>query len=67
MTLLESDAVASKKPMLTFVIDPDLLKLIDDYRFKYRFASRAQAIKSLLAQCLEEKNARCSNTSSATP
>ncbi|MDE2096716.1 MAG: hypothetical protein KGL39_05660 [Patescibacteria group bacterium] len=45
----------SKKPMLTFVIDTELLKRIDDYRFAHRFPSRAETIKSLLRQILDEK------------
>lgn len=44
----------SKKPLLSFVIDEDLLKAIDDYRFKHRFESRAAAIKWLLSWALRQ-------------
>lgn len=43
----------SKKPFLNFVIEPDLLERIDEYRFKNRFESRAAAIKYLLRVALE--------------
>ena len=45
----------SEKPFLSFVIDPDLLKRIDDFRFKNRFATRAAAIKWLLDWALDQK------------
>ena len=34
----------SLKPMLTFVIESELLIRLDDFRFKHRFVSRAAAI-----------------------
>jgi len=40
--------LASKKPFLSFVIEEDFLKEIDDYRFNNRFPSRAEAIKYLI-------------------
>jgi hypothetical protein len=48
---------ASDKPYLNFVIDPDLLKRVDDFRFKNRFDSRAAAIKWLLDWALSQKPA----------
>ena len=45
----------SPKPLLTLVIEPELLKRVDDFRFKQRFASRAAAIKWLLAWALDQK------------
>jgi hypothetical protein len=45
----------SEKPLLNFVIDPDLLKRLDSFRFKNRFATRAAAIKWLLAWALDQK------------
>jgi hypothetical protein len=45
----------SDKPLLNFVIDPALLKRIDDFRFKNRFATRASAIKWLLDWGLNQK------------
>ncbi len=49
--------MTTKKPFLSFVIDEELLKRIDDYRYKNRFPTRAAAIKRLLeiALDLEEK------------
>jgi hypothetical protein len=43
------------KQILNFVIDPDLLKRIDDFRFRHRFESRAAAVKWLLNWALEQK------------
>jgi metal-responsive CopG/Arc/MetJ family transcriptional regulator len=44
----------SKKPFLSFVIEEDLLKNIDDYRFKNHFESRASAIKYLIEYALKD-------------
>lgn len=35
----------SELPYLNFLIPPDLLKRINDFRFKHRFPTRAAAIK----------------------
>ena len=48
----------SKKPFLSFVIDPELLQRIDDFRFRHRFESRASAIKWLLERALDEQEKR---------
>lgn len=48
-------APPSEKPFLHFVIDEDLLKRVDDFRFKNRFESRAAAIKWLLGWALDQK------------
>jgi len=45
----------SDKPYLNFVIEPELLDRLDDFRFKHRFATRAAAIKWLLAWSLDQK------------
>jgi hypothetical protein len=45
----------SEKPFLSFVVDAEFLKRIDDFRFKNRFASRAQAIQWLLKYALDAK------------
>lgn len=45
----------SEKPFLHFVIEGELLKRLDDFRFKYRFDSRAAAIKWLLKWALDQK------------
>jgi hypothetical protein len=47
--------MATDKPLLNFVIDPGLLKRVDDFRFKHRFATRAAAIKWLLDWALRQK------------
>ena len=49
--------MGSDKPFLSFLVDPDLLKRLDDFRFKHRFESRAAAIKWLLAWALDQKPA----------
>jgi hypothetical protein len=43
---------ASGKPYLNFVIEPDLLKQLDDFRFKNQLPTRAAAIKWILNQKL---------------
>lgn len=43
-----------KKPLVNFVIDDSLLQSIDDFRFKWRFESRASAIKWLIAWALKQ-------------
>jgi metal-responsive CopG/Arc/MetJ family transcriptional regulator len=45
----------SKLPLLAFVIPEDLLQRIDDFRFKYRFTSRAATIKWLIRAALDAK------------
>jgi hypothetical protein len=47
--------MATDKPILNFVIDPALLKRVDDFRFRHRFGSRAAAIKWLLEWALQQK------------
>jgi hypothetical protein len=47
--------MGSEKPFLSFVIESDFLKRIDDFRFKHRFESRAAAIKWLLDWALSQK------------
>jgi hypothetical protein len=47
--------MGTEKPLLNFVIEPELLKRLDDYRFKHRFDSRAAAIKWLLDAALKAK------------
>jgi len=48
-------AMASDKPFLSFLVEPELLKRLDDFRFKHRFPTRAQAIKWLLDYALKQK------------
>ena len=40
--------MATDKPLINFVLEPELLKQIDDFRFKNRFATRAEAIRELI-------------------
>ena len=47
--------MSTDKPVMNFVIEPELLKRVDDFRFKHRFDSRAAAIKWLLAYALDQK------------
>jgi len=46
--------MVSKKPLINFVIDEDLLKKIDKFRFENCFPSRAGAIKWLLGWALKQ-------------
>jgi len=43
-----------KKQFLSFIIDPGLLKRLDEFRFRYHFQSRAAAIKWLLDWALSQ-------------
>jgi hypothetical protein len=43
---------ASDKPYMNFIIEPDLLRRVDDFRFENRFPTRAAAIKFLLDAAL---------------
>jgi hypothetical protein len=42
------------KPILNFIIDPALLKRVDDFRYKHRFPNRAAAVKWLLDFALKQ-------------
>jgi len=44
----------SKKPLITLIMDPDLIQRLDDFRFERRFPSRAAAIKWLLEWALAQ-------------
>ena len=47
--------MATDKPILNFVIDPELLQRVDDFRYKQRFPTRAAAVKWLLLWALKQK------------
>jgi metal-responsive CopG/Arc/MetJ family transcriptional regulator len=47
--------MVSTKPFLSFLVDEDLLRALDNFRFEQRFESRAAAIKWLLAWALKQK------------
>lgn len=57
LTVIMFFSMGSEKPFLSFVIEPELLKRLDDFRFKNRFATRAAAIKWLLDWALNQKPA----------
>ena len=46
---------ATDKPYLNFIVEPGLLKRLDDFRYKHRFPTRAAAIKWLLDWALDQK------------
>lgn len=52
MDVVTSD-VPSKKPLTALVIEPELIKEIDDFRFANRFESRAAAMKWLMQAALK--------------
>jgi len=44
----------TNKPILNFVVEPAMLKRLDDFWHKHRFPSRAAAVKWLLVWALEK-------------
>lgn len=50
--------MASTKPFLSFVVEPNLLKRLDEYRFRNQFASRAAAIIFLIEYALSKNPKR---------
>ena len=46
---------ADGSQMLHMLIDPTLLKRVDDFRFKARFATRTEAVRWLLDAALKAK------------
>jgi len=47
--------IAEGSTMLHILIDPALLKRVDDFRFKARFATRSEAVRWLLDASLKAK------------
>jgi hypothetical protein len=47
--------MANQKQFLHFIVSPELLTSIDEWRFKNRFATRAAAIIWLLEYALKQK------------
>jgi len=43
------------KQFLSFIVDSELLRRIDDFRFRWRFGSRADAIRWLLRWALAKE------------
>jgi len=48
----------TKKPILNFVVDEELLKRIDDYRFENRINSRSEAVRSLIKEGLKKDSSK---------
>lgn len=48
----------SRDPLIQLNMPRDLIARIDDYRFANRFASRAAAIKDLIAKALDASTNR---------
>jgi metal-responsive CopG/Arc/MetJ family transcriptional regulator len=48
--------MATDKPKILLILDDDLLKRIEDYRFENRVNSRAEAIRRLLEGALSKYN-----------
>ena len=44
----------TKKPILTFVVDEELLRRINDFRFDNRIEARSEAIRMLIEKGLKE-------------
>jgi metal-responsive CopG/Arc/MetJ family transcriptional regulator len=55
MNVMGVKNMTTTKPFLSFVIEEELLKKIDNYRFSKRFPSRAAAIKNLIEIGLEQE------------
>ena len=54
-TIGYAHSVPTDKPILNFVVDEELLKALDDFRYANRFPDRAKAVKWLLRWALEQK------------
>jgi len=44
--------MATDKPKILLILDDDLLRRVEDYRFENRVNSRAEAIRRLLEEAL---------------
>ncbi len=49
------DCVPRTSPLLNFVVEPNLLRTLDDFRYSQRFPTRAAAIKWLLQWALKQR------------
>jgi hypothetical protein len=47
--------MGSEKPFLHFIVEPELLKKLDDFHHKHKFQSRAAAIKWMLEAALKAR------------
>jgi hypothetical protein len=50
---------SSDKPYLNFIIDPVLLKRLDDFRYRRCFPTRPAAVKWLLVEQHGKESAAC--------
>jgi metal-responsive CopG/Arc/MetJ family transcriptional regulator len=48
----------SEKPKILFVVDDDLFKEIDDFRFEHRINSRSEAVRRLVIEGLKNVKAK---------
>lgn len=58
----------TEKPRYTVIVDEELLKRIDDFRFENRYPSRSAATLDLIRlgmEALEKKERTCKDTRSA--
>lgn len=44
----------SQKPKILLIVDDDLIKRIDDFRFENRINSRSEAIRRLIKESLKK-------------
>jgi metal-responsive CopG/Arc/MetJ family transcriptional regulator len=51
----------SDKPQILFVMEKELLKRIDDFRFENRINSRSAAVRQLIEAGLESTKSRTKN------
>jgi hypothetical protein len=58
------DAMPTKKDILCFPADADLLKRIDDYRYENRIPSRSEAMRRLLEEGLQAQEKKGSRSKS---
>ena len=58
---------AKRLQYLNFVIEPEFLERIDDWRFKHRFPTRAAAVKFLLKAALQAGEQRALRFDAKSP
>jgi len=50
----------TKKDIITFAVDKDLMERLDDYRFENRINTRSEAIRRLLEEALKKQKKKSS-------
>lgn len=58
MNYKEVTVMPTEKPRYTVIVDDELLKRIDDFRFEHRYPSRSAATLELIRLGLEELGKR---------